>query len=687
MQLLSQGFVMTQEAGGKHLAVWEVIRYKGVNLRAMLLKIAVSLTVSNIAYSQDRLQISFGGKATLSVWDDLPSCGVFAGCPYEQDYCSDFWNLCAGQRTQTVVVPGSYLTLGGEAGGLGYSGGASLSADLRFLFVYRAPSLRVGGYNYTPKKDLGFLYFVDGVRAAALAVAVASCGLELPFGCCASASASAEASASVKSAIATASVSSSMRVSCSCENTEFCSDCTPDGRGPLLCDPNPCGSVRRAFQGHKVVFEEANLRKEHIEQLEGGFALSGSASACGAGSVSVAFMQVHAGIVVQNAPHPLGVPTIGENEYVWSAGSPAVLTIPASALGYTWGWEPDLGWIAERAGFSVKPSIESEDTKPSYQVVARGRELVAQSLDGRDDSLSDGLVYRRKYLPPHNSDFGLKRVYFEVDGTVDYAEVEVFYHANGTNHPPDGGAKGFETNGCEPIREITVPNWFYYYWEAYGSRPDVYYADDLYAAFGFRGLTCADYEGDRGCQVSNVRIYIYENVSPCREEYTIPLFRLVERHLEDGSCSQAPRSLYITRVDEELYVYGIHRYIATLEHESAHKRHLLNGILCDVSRYAPSRIDNDGDGLDDRWEVQHGLHSCSRFSADRRYPDAEVIAYIEGYGKLLAARDYWKQDWSDCGLQKGVPGPHFPWKYKRGDREANTPFYSDLLTEIPNTGR
>jgi len=164
----SEDLVMTQEVRrSRRPAVWEAIRHKGMELHTVLLKIAVSLTVGNIAYSQDRLQISFSGEATLSVSGDLPSCN-FAGCPYERGYRSDFWNLCGGQRTRTVVAPGSYLTLGGEAGGLGYSSGASLSADLRFLFAYRAPNLRIEGYNYTPKKDLGFLYFVDGVRAATL---------------------------------------------------------------------------------------------------------------------------------------------------------------------------------------------------------------------------------------------------------------------------------------------------------------------------------------------------------------------------------------------------------------------------------------------------------------------------------------------------------------------------------------
>jgi hypothetical protein len=56
----------------------------------------------------------------------------------------------------------------------------------------------------------------------------------------------------------------------------------------------------------------------------------------------------------------------------------------------------------------------------------------------------EGLVYRSSYLPPNNSDFGKKKVYFEVEGNkVDYADIEVFYPADAINHPP-GGPKGWK---------------------------------------------------------------------------------------------------------------------------------------------------------------------------------------------------------------------------------------------------
>jgi hypothetical protein len=209
----------------------------------------------------------------------------------------------------------------------------------------------------------------------------------------------------------------------------------------------------------------------------------------------------------------------------------------------------------------------------------------------------DGLVYRSRYLPPKNTDFGKKKVYFEVEGNkVDYADIEVFYPSNATNHPP-GGPKGF-------------------------------------------------------------------------------LIPLIDR------CRQSVPEL-----------------IETLEHELAHKRHVTAGILC---RHRPYYQDIDGDGLDDSWEIRHGLHPCFINSVDPDIPDYEVIAYIEGYGKLLSAERFWEEDWADdCGhdpcrsmgnhrfggINKGCPPSPFPWRYVRGTRVSSEPYHNDLLTEIPDLGR
>jgi hypothetical protein len=305
----------------------------------------------------------------------------------------------------------------------------------------------------------------------------------------------------------------------------------------------------------------------------GSTALSGSANEC-AGAISVGAAFAYAGLLLQRAPHPLGVPAIGENEYVWESDTPAKLTIPARAYAYTWGWEPDLGWLADKTVFRVEPKIPSDDTKPGVRTVARGRELVAQSLDGQTDGYVDNLFHRSKYLPPHNSDFGKKKVSFEVEGNkVDYADVEVFYPSEANNHPPDG-SKGYRTYSlfaCLDMEEIDEqpPNWFYYYWDVYGRPADVFYAEERRGLATLFGLTCIRWGNN--CRVEDVRIYIYSSVSPCRSGHSVPLFRLEERIPHCGSSSGS----FITRVDEVLYVYGIHKFVEVLEHELAHKRHAL----------------------------------------------------------------------------------------------------------------
>lgn len=44
----------------------------------------------------------------------------------------------------------------------------------------------------------------------------------------------------------------------------------------------------------------------------------------------------------------------------------------------------------------------------------------------------------RAEFQARNSDFRKRQVHFEVEGKVDYAEIEVFYPAEASNHPRSG---------------------------------------------------------------------------------------------------------------------------------------------------------------------------------------------------------------------------------------------------------
>jgi len=266
----------------------------------------------------ERLTLQFRGIATLAVSGDVPQCGFFSSCPLGKNYCSDFWQLCNG-GSRTVVAPGSYLILGGEYGGsFGYNSNATLNVKLVFGLRYRRPNVNIEGFTYTPKTDLGLGYFVEGVMAGAATIAVAGCRNHIPP-CCASGSASANASARVATSLVSASVSSSYSASCGCGDAENCVDCTSDGGSSWQFDP-PDRQGRRGFKAHPISFDRGDSAS-HTETLEGAIQLNGSSNEC-AVAVSIGAAYAFAGLLLQSAPHPLGVPAIGENEYVWKFGKP-----------------------------------------------------------------------------------------------------------------------------------------------------------------------------------------------------------------------------------------------------------------------------------------------------------------------------------------------------------------------------
>jgi len=622
----------------------------------------------------DRLQVYFKGKATLSVSGDVPSCGFFTSCPLDESYCSSFWDLCSG-GTRTVSAPGSYVVLGGEIGGsFGYSSNAQLTVRLLFSFRYSPPLLQIAGFSYTPKTSLGFAYFVDGVKAGAAAIAVAGChSSDLP--CCESGSASASAMARVSTSVAQASISSSKSASCGCADAELCLDCTSDGGAQWRTDPED-SSGYRGYKASSVSFRHSRSAS-HTEELMGFISLSGSSTECG-GALSVGAAFAYAGLLLQSAPHPLGVPAVGENEYVWTSDTPAKLEIPARAYAYAWGWEPDLGWFADNTLFRVEPPIESERTQPGFRTIARGRELIAQSRD--QYGAIDDLVFVRSHLPPSNKDFGKKNVYFVVEGNkVDYAEVEIFFPPDATNHPPDD-PEGYVMLLENPdercprwrrLRRVDTPNWFYYYWDAYG-RPDrVYY---LAAAHGVTQDPSAFYD------ILNDEIYIGDRVHPVYGTHTVYLFRL-ERRLD----SQGRRRQLITYVDQ-LEPRGIHQFIALLEHEKSHRKYYTARISrCD---WGPQQ-DPDSDSLPSWWERMHGLDprrrdttKAFRFDPDG---DSDAVAEIEAFGALERAKKYWRYDWAQYSMQWGIPPSPFPWRYVSSGTNISR-YDRYLLRMVPRTG-
>lgn len=280
------------------------------------------------------------------------------------------------------------------------------------------------------------------------------------------------------------------------------------------------------------------------------------------------------------------------------------------------------------------------------------------------------------------SDFGKKKVYFELDGIVDYAEIEVFYPADGNNHPHDEpeGWRMDQNRRCETIPgdRIKTPNWFLYYWQACGSPEDVEY---VAASTSFY----CPYSGAREIG----RVFIANDAAPVGVGY-VSLF--VREEASDACGRRRPlikaatywsnRGLEIDRLE----VRGIHKFIAILQHEQAHRDHHRQNIL--LPRRG-GQYDRDGDWLRDDWELQNCLDPC-RHDTSGAFPrdadgDADVIAEIEAYGALLQNEGKWREDWANTGLQAGSPPNPFPWKFlSTGTTRSNRDLLSHLPTSCPS---
>jgi hypothetical protein len=514
------------------------------------------------AQEPPRLSVRYQGTATLSVSGDIPEFG------FGPSTLTYGWHICGGSGSCDLEY--SWTNLGftarwGAGGGYSFSSNINLLTQ-RFIFDFNPPTFSAQGYSYSYKHDLGFLYFAQPISVGSsglLTAASCSPNDNPPPDCCSSAHGTLDFSVSLRTSVGSAAIGDSRSSSCSAGE-----DCAR--RNTVEEWPTPSAN-KRGYRSASLIFEQQRDSKAHNEKVEVSLQLKASGTRCGSGAGGgTVGGGACTGIVLQSAPDPLGVSAIGENEYVWSSTTPAELEIDAAAMVHTWGCDsPDTAWLASEVSFSTEPEIPTDYTKPGILTVARGSLLVAQSLV--DGNMQDKLVYKLDRLPPKNSDFGKKKVVFASrQGKVDYAEVEVFYPADATNHP--GSLRGvllvlLDEDECTPYGEVEVPNWFYYYSQVYPAS-DATYALAIRNAYG---LTCRQ------------NIYLSQLVSTKYGEMEVFLFRNV-----DGEI--------IAVEDETLWIRGIHKFVVVLEHERVHKR------LCErgVDRVCNRDItDNDGDGIDD----------------------------------------------------------------------------------------
>lgn len=330
-----------------------------------------------------------------------------------------------------------------------------------------------------------------------------------------------------------------------------------------------------------------------------------SCEAVGFGIAS-ASAKARVGIVVLSGVDPLGVPEVGDNEFVyWERfeENDVRLVIPVSATVIS-GFEPNedlLQWFVVR----------------------------------------EGLAFGGETLPLDNSDFGERWVILTFNGQdVHAAKIEIFFPATGNKHPEDVSAawgyafwEGEKEGWPNPLPMFKTPNWFYYYWKAHPD-PEVRFG----VRWSIMGKNARSfyYPGDQ-------HVYISDDVWEGTVEG------------ERGCWT----TWYITSsniVDFE-HVRAIDAFVRAVIHEKTHK------ILWEESQQ-PGWVDSDGDGVSDQREIEAGLNPNNPNTFDLssvevpKPPtysfDEELYCSLQEYGKFGDKT----KDWADDhGLNYGGQKP------------------------------
>ena len=240
-------------------------------------------------------------------------------------------------------------------------------------------------------------------------------------------------------------------------------------------------------------------------------------------------------------------------------------------------------------------------------------------------------------FPANNSSFGVKTLTHIVAGVPHPAKVALFYPATGFQHP-NGGPKGYYYGVTGTWAEVNIPNWFYYYNQAWPAPCEIRYLKNN------RTSNSKYYDGDNF-------VWVGDDAHGTKGTNTY-LF---------GRIQAANGTLGPLQMVGQRQLKGIDTYAAIVTHENTHK---LSWEYINNGGYA----DADGDLVPDDWEIQAGLFVGPKDSLDwttnptvtgefgnaydASQGDDEVFARMH---ERVATADIDK-DWADDGLNYG-PAP------------------------------
>ncbi len=342
------------------------------------------------------------------------------------------------------------------------------------------------------------------------------------------------------------------------------------------------------------------------------FLFSGSASASSHYSaVSACNAHAQTGVVVMSGVDPLGLPEVGDNEFVFKGeGTAPRLTIPVAAAPVGLASLETQQWLAANLDWNLeRPFAQTYLTRLQNGLIMP----VFQSFG----FVLPGLIYQDTYLPASNSAFGKNKAMMQWQGApVHTANIEVFYRAQDHTHPP-GGPPGVNWLNAP----VATPNYIYYYSQLYDSSNVIYQNYDV-----------SHYNWWRWPLRGDTVVYVADQLAAI--PHGLPLF------------TRPPGGVIAHRRNIDfLWVRGVHAYVKSVEHERGHMSDFMNNAL-------GGSPDTDGDDLSDAYEMANGLIvgllDTTGLYAGAQYGDQEVSANIQAHGALMApgVRELWQRDWA-----------------------------------------
>jgi hypothetical protein len=385
-------------------------------------------------------------------------------------------------------------------------------------------------------------------------------------------------------------------------------------------------------QGYK---RDAVIKTVDITSGQGEYVVefSGSAATMNFNAMSVGSAYARTGIVVLSGVDPLGIPEVGDNEFVYQETAwrepldggiwhhYVRLFIPARAR-IVCGFTPDkdlLEWLKRSLDWYIQPQIATDHYRDK-RFENGYSEFEIFPIFGEGElylSRIEGLLFTDVYLPENIDDFGKKRIILTFNNQdVHAANIEIFFPATGTLHPP-GGPEGWAFWGDVAIFPITTPNWFYYYWQAH---------PDPVVRYGVRWSIWGK---------NTKSFYIPGN------EYI---------HLSDdvweGNEPVASRGIWKTtfivkdpkgNFPDIEYARAIDAFVRAVAHEKMEK------TLWEESQVS-NWIDSDGDGVSDSRELAVGLNPNAKITfPETELDDRELYCSHQEKG-LLGNK---MKDWAD----------------------------------------